>query len=234
MEENKNVKKNIPSPVEKLLEKFAYVTIGNLIPDFVTPNMMTAFGALSGLFGIICASLSRIHPLFLIGTCIGILGHLFCDNLDGFIARKKNLKSNRGAYFDLLTDILHITFLLIAMTFAGVMHWWISIFLVPVYALIIFTSMNEIHYLGEFSFPTVGPAETHILFVAIMIGSMITKMQPIFTIREIPVTFADLVCLIGGIPMYFEMIRLQISIYFRIRKAEKKDTNVEESVKEEE
>ena len=220
--EKKKVKKNIPSPIERFLENLTYATFGKITPKWMTPNMITAFGALWGLFGIICAALSRISPYFLIGTIFGLFGHLFCDDLDGYIAIQRNMKSNRGAYFDLLTDILHITYLLIALTFAGVMHWWFSIFMVPVYGIIIFTSMNEIHYLGEFSFPTVGPAETHLFFVAIMIGSMITKMQPLFTVWNIPVTFADLVCLVGGIPMYVEMIRLQITIYIRIRRKDKK------------
>ena len=160
--EKKKVKKNIPSPIERFLENLTYATFGKITPKWMTPNMITAFGALWGLFGIICAALSRISPYFLIGTIFGLFGHLFCDDLDGYIAIQRNMKSNRGAYFDLLTDILHITYLLIALTFAGVMHWWFSIFVVPVYGIIIFTSMNEIHYLGEFSFPTVGPAETHL------------------------------------------------------------------------
>ena len=56
-------------------------------------------------------------------------------------------------YFDLLTDILHITYLIIALAFAGFVSFEISIFLVPVYALIIFTAMNYILYLKEFLFP---------------------------------------------------------------------------------
>lgn len=214
------VKKVVHGFIEKLVDKIAINTLGRIIPSFVTPNMMTAFGAIGGLFGIVCAFLAKIHPLFLIGTCIGVFTHMVTDSLDGYIAKKRNLSSKAGAYFDLLTDILHLTYLLIALAFSGVVDIRIVIFLVPVYALIIFTSMNEIHYLNVFSFPSLGPNETQLFFIALLIGSMITGCKPLFTIKGFGVKFGDLVALIGGIPMYIEMIRLQITVFNRIKKSE--------------
>jgi phosphatidylglycerophosphate synthase len=216
------VEKIQPSLLERGVDYLIVNTLGKIMPKSATPNRVTAFGAVGALIGIICAVMAKVHPLFLIGTCLGVLTHLVCDSLDGYVARTRNLKSNRGAYFDLLTDILHITYLLIALTFSGVMHWYFSIFMVPVYALIIFTSMNEILYLKRFSFPMVGPTETHFFFFALLIGSMITSCRVLFTIRGVDFTFADAVCVVGGIPMYIEMIRLQISIYIKIRREDKK------------
>lgn len=221
--ENNNVEKVIPSVIERCVDKIVVTVFKGIVPKNMSPNAITLIGAIGGFMGAGFAVLARIHPLFLIGTCCGILTHLICDSLDGHIARSRNLKSNRGAFFDLLTDILHITYLLIGLTFGGVMHWYVTIFLVPVYAIIIFTSMNEIHYLKKFSFPSVGPSETHLLLLAVMIGSMITSCKVLFTIKGIEVKFGDIVCLLGGIPMYFEMIRLQISVYLRIRKQDKSE-----------
>ena len=62
-----------------------------MIPKNMTPNQMTLIGALGGLFGIICAFLSKFNTLFLIGTIIGLLTHIICDDLDGYIARKRNI-----------------------------------------------------------------------------------------------------------------------------------------------
>ena len=219
--ENQNVEKVIPSFFERALDKLTVNTIGRIIPSFVTPNMMTSFGAIGGAIGIAFAFLAKINPLFLIGTCCGVISHLVCDNLDGHIARKKNMKTKSGAYYDLLTDILHITYLLIALSFSEVINIKFAIFLVPVYALIIFTSMNEIHYLNKFSFPTLGPSETHLFFLALLIGSMITQCKPLFTFAGIDFKLGDIVIILGGIPMYFEMIRLQITVFARIRKSDK-------------
>lgn len=221
-EENK-VKKIIPSKLETGFQKLLYATLGKLIPKWMTPNQITLIGALGGLCGIVCAFLSRISPLFLIGTICGLCCHLICDDLDGFVARSRNMTSKAGGYFDLLTDILHITYLIIALAFAGFVSFELAIFLVPVYALIIFTAMNYILYLKEFLFPRLGPIETHLFFIAICVGSMILGPEPLFAIKGFGVKFADMVLVVGGIPMYFEMIRLQIQLYRRLHKLDQEE-----------
>ena len=110
-EDANKVKKIIPSKLETGFQQLLYKTIGKHIPKNMTPNQVTLIGAMGGLIGIICAFLSKINPLFLIGTILGLLCHLICDDLDGYVARTRNMTSTAGGYFDLLTDILHITYL---------------------------------------------------------------------------------------------------------------------------
>lgn len=218
--EVEKVKKIIPSKLETGFQSFLYRTLGKHIPEGMTPNQITLIGALGGVFGIVCGFLSQIHVLFLLGTVAGLICHLICDDLDGYVARSRNMSSKSGGYFDLLTDILHITYLIIALSFAGCVSWQIAIFLVPVYALIIFTAMNYILYLKEFLFPRLGPIETHMFFVAICVGTMIVGTDPIFYLGEFGIKLADVIFLLGGIPMYYEMIRLQIQLFVRLKKME--------------
>lgn len=220
--ENK-VKKIIPSKLETGFQQLLYKTIGKHIPKNMTPNQVTLIGAIGGLIGIICAFLSKINPLFLIGTILGLLCHLICDDLDGYVARTRNMTSTAGGYFDLLTDILCITYLIIALAFAGFVSFEISIFLVPVYALIIFTAMNYILYLKEFLFPRLGPIETHLFFVVLCIGSMVLGTNDIININGFELKFADVVFIIGGILMYYEMIRLQIQLFKRLSKKDEEE-----------
>ena len=81
--------------------------------------------------------------------------------------------------------------------------------------------MNEIHYLSKFSFPTLGPAETHLFFLIILIGSMVTGCRAFFTVGDVDFNIGNIVCVAGGVPMYVEMIRLQIVVFTRIRKLDK-------------
>ena len=148
---------------------------------------------------------------------------MICDDLDGYVARTRNMTSTAGGYFDLLTDILHITYLIIALAFAGFVSFKISIFLVPVYALIIFTAMNYILYLKEFLFPRLGPIETHLFFVVLCIGSMVLGTNDIININGFGLKFADVVFIVGGIPMYYEMIRLQIQLFKRLSKKDEEE-----------
>ena len=217
-----NVDKIVPSKLEKAMYAFLYKYVGNKLPPKVTPNQITLVGAICGLIGIICGFLAGVSKFFLIGTVLGIMGHLVCDDLDGYIARKRNMSSLAGGYFDLLTDILHITYLIIALSYAGVVQFKIAIWMVPVYALIIFTSMNSILYLKKFPFPRLGPIETHLFFQAICILSMIFGTGPIITIKGFAFNIADIIFIVGGIPMYFEMIRLQIELFKDLQKEDKK------------
>ena len=220
--ENK-VKKIIPSKLETGFQQLLYKTIGKHIPKNMTPNQITLIGALGGLVGITCGFLAKIHPLFLIGTVFGLICHLICDDLDGYVARTRNMTSTAGGYFDLLTDILHITYLIIALAFAGFVSFQVAIFLVPVYALIIFTAMNYILYLKEFLFPRLGPIETHLFFIAICIGSMILGSKDIVNICGFGFKFADIVFIVGGIPMYYEMIRLEFQLFRRLSKKDEEE-----------
>ena len=222
-EENvNNVKKIIPSKLETGFQQLLYRTIGKHIPLNITPNQITLIGAIGGLIGIICAFFSKLNPLLLMGTIFGLLCHLICDDLDGYIARIRNMTSKAGGYFDLLTDILHITYLIIALAFAGFVSFELSIFLVPVYALIIFTAMNYMLYLKEFLFPRLGPIETHLFFIVLCIGSMIFGKKDIIFVLGFGMKFADIVFILGGLPMYYEMIRLQIQLFRRLSIQDKK------------
>lgn len=219
MSDEKKVNKIVPSKLENLMYKFLYKYVGERIPENVTPNQVTGLGALFGLFGIISSFVAIYNRFFLIGTIVGLVGHLVCDDLDGYVARKRKMTSTAGAYFDLLTDILHITFLIIGMSYAGVVKPLIALWMVPVYAIIIFTSMNSILYLNEFPFPRLGPIETHMFFAGICIVTMIFGTEDVVRIRDFLIikdfgfNITDIVFILGCIPMYFEMIRLQIQLF---------------------
>lgn len=221
--EEEKIKKIIPSKLETGFQQFLYKTLGSRIPKNMTPNQITLIGAIGGLVGILCAFLSKLNPLFLVGTILGIICHLICDDLDGYVARTRNMSSKAGSYFDLLTDILHITYLIIALAFAGFISFEIALFLAPVYALIIFTAMNYILYLKEFLFPRLGPIETHLFFIIICIGSIFVGKNPVFTFIGFHFKFADVLCIVGGSLMYYEMIRLQIQLFKRLRVETKKE-----------
>ena len=151
------VKKIIPSKLETGFQQFLYRTLGKHIPKNMTPNQMTAVGALGGLFAIISALLSNLSRWFLIGTIAGLLTHLIADDLDGYIARTRGMSSRAGAYFDLITDVLMSTFLLLAFGLTPFAHLAPAAFAAPLYGIMNVTMMNYIIYFNEFQFPRLGP-----------------------------------------------------------------------------
>lgn len=225
--EDKKVEKIIPSILERGLQNFLYRTLGKHIPKKMTPNHITIIGAIGGLIGIICAFLAKIHMFFLFGTIAGLVCHVICDDLDGYVARTRNMTSKAGAYLDLLTDILHITFLIIGLAFSGVIDFRLAVFVTPLYAFIMFTSMNYILHLNEFLFPRLGPVETHLFFVAIAVSGIVLKGRELFAIGEFGVTLGDLIAFVGAAAMYFEAARLQVILFKRLNKLDKEEKNNE-------
>lgn len=215
------VKKIIPSRLETGFQQFLYRRIGKHIPKNMTPNQMTLISALGGLFSIISTLLTHISPMLFIGTIIGLAVHLVADDLDGYIARERQMSSKAGAYFDLITDVLFSTFLMIALGFSPYGSLEVMIFAVPVYGIINVTAMNYIIYLNEFLFPRLGPIEAHITYTLLSVLSMIFGSKPIFTLFGVGFKIADIIIAVGLIPTYFEMVRLQIQLFRRLKGTEK-------------
>ncbi len=215
------VKKIIPSRLETGFQKFLYKYVGTHIPKSMTPNQVTLIGALGGLFAIISTFLTYISPFFFIGTLAGLALHLIADDLDGYVARTRNMSSKAGAYFDLITDVLFSTFLILAFGLSPYASIEIMAFAAPVYGIVNVTAMNYIIYYNEFLFPRLGPIEAHITYALIALLSMVIGSDEIFTLFGIGIKAADIIIFVGLIPMYYEMIRLQIQLFKRLKADEK-------------
>lgn len=186
------MKKIIPSKLETGVQRFLYKTVGERIPERVTPNQITLLGALGGLAGIVCAALSGWNRWFLIGTICGLVCHLVCyvpDHCACFCGSDSfSCRDFHGAGF----------------------------------ALLMFTAMNYILHLDEFLFPRLGPIETHLFFAVLCIMGMTYHGSWVVTFCGFAYNPADILVLAGGVLMYYEMIRLQIQLFQRLNEYDKK------------
>ncbi|MBP0971484.1 MAG: CDP-alcohol phosphatidyltransferase family protein [Oscillospiraceae bacterium] len=217
------VKKMIPSKLETGFQQFLYQHVGKHIPKSMTPNDMTLVGALGGLAAVIFTLLTNLSPWFFLGTIAGVAVHLIADDLDGYIARNRGMSSRAGAYFDLITDVLFSTFLLLAMGLTPYCSMKLAAFAAPLYGVTNVTIMNYIIYFNEFQFPRLGPIEAHLSYAAVCILGLIFRTKEIVTIGSVGFTVMDLIMLIGMIPMYYEMIRLQIRLFRRLKETDRSE-----------
>ena len=215
------VKKLIPSKLETGYQKLMYKLLGRLIPKSATPNMVTTVGVLGGAAAIIFAFLANISPLFFIGTIAGLFVHMTADVLDGYVARSRGMSSRAGAYYDLISDVLISTFLILAFGLTPYAHIELAAFGAPLYGVMNVTMMNYIIYFNEFQFPRLGPIEAHIAYSVFCILSMILGSRTLFTVFGISVMAGDILMLIALIPMYYEMIRMAIALFRRLKELEK-------------
>ena len=217
------VKKLIPSRLETGFQQFLYKHAGKYIPKSMTPNDMTLVGALGGLAAVIFTLLTNISPWFFLGSVAGVAVYLIADDLDGYIARNRGMSSRAGAYFDLITDVLFSTFLLLAMGLTPYCSMKLAAFAAPLYGVTNVTIMNYIIYFNEFRFPRLGPIEAHLSYAAVCILGLIFREKAIITIGSAGFTVMDLIMLIGMIPMYYEMFRLQIRLFRRLRETDQSE-----------
>ena len=215
------VKKLIPSKLETGYQKLMYKLIGPHIPKGMTPNQMTGIGILGGAFAIISACLANISPLFLIGTIAGLFVHMTADVLDGYVARTRGMSSRAGAYLDLISDVLISTFLLLAFGLTPYVHMATAAFAAPLYGVMNVTMMNYIIYYNEFQFPRLGPVEAHIAYSLFCIIAMIFGSRTVFTVFGTGLTAGDILMMIAMLPMYYEMIRMAVGLFRRLKETDR-------------
>lgn len=215
------VKKIIPSKLETGFQQFLYKYVAHHIPKNMTPNQMTFIGVIGGMLAVVSTLLTHISSFFFIGTIVGLFIHLIADDLDGYIARSRNMSSKAGAYFDLITDILFFTFLTLALGYSPYVSLEIIALAVPAYGVINVTAMNYIIYCNEFIFPRVGPIEAHIGSALVALCSMIFKSKTLFSVINLNIKVSDIIVVIILIPTYYEMIRMQIQLFCRLKQKEK-------------
>ena len=215
------VKKLIPSKMETGFQQFLYKYVGPHIPEGMTPNMMTTVSALGGLFSIIMTLFTNLSRWCWLGTIAGLAVHLVADDLDGYIARSRGLSSKAGAYYDLIVDVLFSTFLIISIGVTPAAHLLPMALAAPLYGIINVTMMNYIIYFNEFQFPRLGPIEAHLSYTAIAICAMIFGGKEVITVAGHGATVVDILAVIAMIPMYYEMIRMIITLYKRLEASQK-------------
>ena len=216
------VKKMIPSKLETGFQQFLYKHVGKHIPKSLTPNDVTLIGALGGLFAVVSTLLANVSPLFFIGTLLGLAIHLVADDLDGYVARSRGMSSRAGAYFDLLTDVLFSTFLILSFGLTPYCNMAVAAFGAPLYGVMNVTMMNYIIYFNEFQFPRLGPIEAHIAYAAAAVLAMVFGDREWFFIGSFGVKTLDIVMFVGMLPMYYEMIRMAIRLFNRLKEADGK------------
>ncbi|MBY6916655.1 CDP-alcohol phosphatidyltransferase family protein [Clostridium botulinum] len=129
--ENKSIvysrKDNSMHIMEKLYTDYIIKHIINIIARTpVTPNMVTMFNMLLSFYTLYLA-----YNKHFIAVAIFIQVYTFLDNLDGILARYKNMKSKLGAELDVISDTIFYNgiFILVGVRLVNV-YWIISLVLI--------------------------------------------------------------------------------------------------------
>lgn len=208
--------KTVPSILENKFADFTY-KFAKYIPETVLPNRITTIGFFGGLAGALSFFLGSFSRWFFILAIAGTITHIVSDNLDGYIARERRQTSACGAYYDLMSDILFSTFVILFIGISGFTHVVIAAFCAPLYGVHMVSTLHYIMHYNEFPFPGFGPFEIHCTYIGIALINMIFGPVVLFTVWGVSIMPVDIILLVTGIGGYKEVIRMSLGIFRKLR-----------------
>ncbi len=209
--------KTVPSLLERKFADFNY-KFAYLIPETVHPNVVTTVGIIAGLFGALCFFLGTFSKWFFVGSIVGLLIHIVCDNLDGYMARTRNQKSLRGGFYDIMSDTLVCTFTLLFIGLSSYGHLEFAAFGAPMYGIHMLCTMHFIMIYNEFPFPPFGPFEIHMMYIITAILNLILGPVTLFHIGTFPVMLVDIIMIPVLLGAAIEVCRMAFTLFFRLKR----------------
>jgi len=161
------------------VEKRTLIAIARRLPRRVTPDHLTATGALAmaGTGAAFAAASVMPWALLLVPPTLAL--NWFGDSLDGTLARVRDIQRPRyGYYLDHVVDVANATLLFTGLALSGLASPWIAGALLVGYLLLAAESFLAAHSLGVFriSFGGFGPTELRILLA---IGALVALVKPV-------------------------------------------------------
>lgn len=138
------------------------------VPAGVTPNQVTVASFLCTVAAGLCAYLAGFSSWWFVGASGLLFVHWFLDNLDGMLARERELTSEQGFFLDLFLDALGY-----AVFFLGAALGRYSVG-IPL-ALVIVVLLRELlmlHWMllrRRFEIPALGPSEMPVIILVLVV-----------------------------------------------------------------
>ncbi len=139
-----------------------------LMPDWVTPDHLTAVGVMGAVITSAGYIASNWRPGFLFLASLGVLVNWFGDSLDGSLARHRKAERPRYGYFlDHSTDAISSLIFAVGLGFSPYVSMDAALFMLVSYCLLsmyVFLS-NQISGEFQLTFLFAGPTELRLLTV---------------------------------------------------------------------
>jgi phosphatidylglycerophosphate synthase len=168
----------LPKSNQLINETFIYAFCERLLPLLpvsVKPNHVTLVGFSFGVIAAVGYGLGGVQPRWL---AFGIVAHLIfwvCDNLDGTLARQRELTSVRGFFLDLTLDQVAYALIYLGLGFSGVVLLPLAAMAAVIHLLHVHLIDMWIYLRGEERFGKFGPTE---LTLVITGSALITLLWP--------------------------------------------------------
>jgi phosphatidylglycerophosphate synthase len=205
------------------VEKRLLVFLAERLPASVTPDHLTLLGLLANLAGGIAYALVPRSPLWLHAVNVCLVLNWAGDSLDGTVARvRQRLRPRYGFYVDHMVDALAILFLLLGLTYSGLVTPAIAIALLLAYYFLTINMGFATQALGVFkiSFGLLGGTELRIL---IILANLLALAKPSFAWWGREILVFDVLALGATIGVAATALRSTVQVGRRLYEMERLD-----------
>lgn len=170
------------------------------LPDWVTPDRLTATGLVGGIVAGTGYVASNLSPAFLFLASFGLLLNWFGDSLDGSLARYRKLERHRyGFFLDHSTDAASNLFITIGLGLSPFVSMGAALFALIGYLLLalhVFLS-HQVSGALRLSFLGFGPTEMRLIMVALNTAMFLLGPLPITILGREFSRYDIWVCILG-------------------------------------
>ncbi|HWB47705.1 MAG TPA: CDP-alcohol phosphatidyltransferase family protein [Stellaceae bacterium] len=177
----------------QFLERPALRWLSAAMPEWVTPDMLTALGLFGSVIAAVSYALAPYQPWTLWACSAGIAINWFGDSLDGNVARARGIERPAyGFFLDNATDVLEYVIFAIGMGLSGYIRWELvlgnlaAFYMMMLLGLIKSRAMN----IFQISFGGMGLTEIRVAFV--LINALLFFVPPFpFSIAGVVTTYPN-------------------------------------------
>jgi len=214
MNNEQKLEKYSTSPFERWFEDVCQKWVP-FVPNRVSPNQLTILGFLGSVVAGFSFFMASYNRLFFLIAIFGLFVHLVLDNVDGAVARARNLTSQKGQFLDIFTDSIGIAFIFLGVGFSNYAALNILIFPLILWYLHLIVGYNWITLKNKWIFPLLSNFEIHITLAVLALIYYIYGVIH-FNIFGISLGLIEIVTVISVTLGFCELFYYAIKLYRQI------------------
>jgi archaetidylinositol phosphate synthase len=149
------------------------------VPNWVTPNGLTAIGFLGALGVFASYALSASHPALLWLASAGLFMNWLGDSLDGTLARYRGIERPRyGFYLDNAIDVPEQLLLALGLALSGIFRVELAFLALIVFYMMSILTLIRAKTMGEFTLAYVGLGTTELRILIAVINALVFFFPP--------------------------------------------------------
>jgi archaetidylinositol phosphate synthase len=186
----RTILKDDPSLLTPLAHRIAGRIIPRL-PAWVTPNQITWLCLLVNILGGLAYYLASFGRGWLFVAILCLLFHWVGDNLDGELARARQMTSERGFYLDLILDQVGVTLFAIGLAFSSYVNTAVVLMAIVAYQVLFHLTLLQIIMRQRLMLGRFGPAEGRFGLMGLTLLAFLWP-GPVVSVADMPLGWFDL------------------------------------------